>query len=109
MSGIVAPQPIGWRARDVRACCTIGAWEFTMPEHGVRFRPGMVVSPGEYRNVETGATRYFDGSSPIPGGGNSAAWEQISDHHHPNNGRARPAVRSEPDRPSSAGVRFPAG
>jgi hypothetical protein len=69
----------------------------------------MVVSPGEYRNVETGATRFFDGSSPIPGGVNSAAWEQISDHHHPNSGRARPAVRSEPDRPSAHGVHFPAG
>jgi hypothetical protein len=81
----------------------------TVSEHGVRFRPGMVVSPGEYRNVETGATRYFDGSSPIPGGVNSAAWEQISDHHHPNSGRDRPAGRSEPDKPSAHGVRFPAG
>ncbi len=80
-----------------------------MSEHGVRFRPGMVVSPGEYRNVHTGATRYFDGSSPIPGGVNSSAWEQISDHHHPNGGRTRAAVRSSPDTPPSGGVRFPAG
>ena len=80
-----------------------------MAQHGVRFRPGMVVSPGEYRNVDTGATRYFDGSLPIPGGVNSSAWEQISDHHHPNTGRPRAALRSSPDAPPSSGVRFPAG
>jgi hypothetical protein len=57
-----------------------------MPEsggHGVRFAPGTMVSPGEYRNVVTGATRYFDGKTPLPGGTNSSSWQQISDHHHP--------------------------
>jgi hypothetical protein len=80
-----------------------------MSDRGVRFRPGTIVSPGEYRQTETGATRYLDGNTPLPGGVNSASWKQVSDHHHPNSGRAKPAVRSTPDSPSSAGVRFPAG
>ena len=53
-----------------------------MPTRGVRFAPGTVVSPGEYRNTDTGAVRYFDGNTPIPGGPNSASWQQISDHFH---------------------------
>lgn len=80
-----------------------------MSEHGVRFRPGMVVSPGEYRNVETGATRYFDGNTPLPGGANSASWQQLSDHHHPEHRRGSAGRRSEPGSPSSTGVRFTAG
>ena len=53
-----------------------------MSKQGVRFAPGTVVSPGEYRNVETGQVRYFDGSSPLPGLVNAASWQQISDHYH---------------------------
>jgi len=48
----------------------------------VRFAPGSMVSPGEYRNCDTGAVRYFDGKTPLPGGTNSASWQQISDHYH---------------------------
>src|ERR1035437_8303336 len=80
-----------------------------MSDRGVRFRPGTIVSPGEYRQTETGATRYLDVNTPLPGGVDSASWQQVSNHHHPNIGRAKPAVRSTPDSPSSAGVRFPAG
>ena len=79
-----------------------------MSERGVRFRPGTIVSPGEYRNVETGATRYFDGGTPLPGGANSSSWQQVSDHHHPQPGRGA-ATRSEPSSPSSQGVRFAPG
>jgi hypothetical protein len=50
--------------------------------HGVSFPAGTMVSPGEYRNVETGAVRYFDGNTPLPGGVNAASWQQISDHYH---------------------------
>jgi hypothetical protein len=50
--------------------------------HAVRFPAGAMVSPGEYRNVETGAVRYFDGKTPLPGGVNAASWQQISDHYH---------------------------
>jgi len=53
-----------------------------MSEHGVRFPPGTVVSPGEYRNTESGRVRYFDGQTPLPGTPNSAPWQQISDHQH---------------------------
>jgi hypothetical protein len=53
-----------------------------MPKHGVRFAPGTIVSPGEYRNVETGQTRYFDGNTPLPGKVNASSWQQISDHYH---------------------------
>ena len=80
-----------------------------MTEREVRFRPGTMVSPGEYRNCDTGTTHYFDGSTPLPGGANSASWQQVSDHHHPNSGRARAVSRSTPDSPSSTGVRFSAG
>jgi hypothetical protein len=41
-----------------------------------------MVSPGEYRNVETGVVRYFDGKTPLPGGVNASSWQQISDHYH---------------------------
>jgi hypothetical protein len=83
-----------------------------MPQRGVRFGPGTVVSPGEYRNTETGSIRYFDGNTPIPGGVNSPSWEQVSDHYHaqlPEAGGA-PAggTRSNPERPSRPVV-FPPG
>lgn len=56
-----------------------------MPEqggHGVLFRAGTLVSPGEYRNTVTGEVRWFDGNSPLPGGTNAASWQQVSDHFH---------------------------
>lgn len=62
----------------------------SMPDqarHGVRFTPGTLVSPGEYRNVESGVTRFFDGNTPLPGGPNSPSWQQVSDHHHPDASR----------------------
>jgi hypothetical protein len=74
-----------------------------MPQHGVRFGPGRVVSPGEYRNTETGAIRYFDGNTPIPGGVNAATWEQVSDHYHaqlPAGGGISGETRANPERPS---------
>ena|SRR5579864_5086734 len=75
--------------------------------HVIRFSPGTVVSPGEYRNLDTGAVRYFDGQTPIPGSANSASWQQISDHYHAQ--AEQPAGnRSAPDAPSRA-VRFPPG
>jgi hypothetical protein len=66
-----------------------GPVRHTMPDqvtHEVRFAPGTIVSPGEYRNVETGDVRYFDGNSPLPGKANAAAWQQISDHFHAETG-----------------------
>jgi hypothetical protein len=76
---------------------------------GVRFPPGTVVSPGEYRNADTGAVRYFDGSTPLPGGVNSASWQQVSDHYHaadePRSRGGRQAMPETASRP----VRFPAG
>ena len=62
-----------------------------MPQQGVRFGPGTLVSPGEYRNVDTGAVRYFDGNTPLPGGVNSASWVQISDHYHASDAEMHPA------------------
>jgi hypothetical protein len=81
-----------------------------MPKHGVRFGPGTVVSPGEYRNVETGQVRYFDGSTPLPGKVNAASWQQISDHYHSGESGA-PARHHMPDQVSSqaGGVRFAPG
>ncbi|HET9052455.1 MAG TPA: hypothetical protein VFO60_12195 [Candidatus Dormibacteraeota bacterium] len=55
----------------------------TAPQHAVRFAPGTVVAAGEYRNCETGAIRFFDGSTSLPGTVNSASWEQIHDHYMP--------------------------
>ncbi len=53
-----------------------------MPEHrAVRFGPGTMVPAGEYRNCDSGAVQYFDGSTPLPGSANSASWEQIGDHY----------------------------
>lgn len=60
--------------------------------HAVRFAAGTVVAAGEYRNVETGATRYFDGSEALPGNANAASWEQVHDHYQPHPEHAgRPA------------------
>jgi hypothetical protein len=78
-----------------------------MSKQGVRFAPGTTVSPGEYRNCETGSVRYFDGSTPIPGGVNSASWQQISDHYHA--GQTGAAVRQHSASESSHGVRFAPG
>ena len=74
-----------------------------MPQQGVRFGPGTVVSPGEYRNTETGAIRYFDGNTPIPGSVNSPSWQQVSDHYHaqqPDTATDSGEHRHEPDRVS---------
>lgn len=75
--------------------------------HVIKFAPGTMVSPGEYRNVETGAIRYFDGQTPLPGSPNSASWQQISDHYH-----AQPegstGTHASPDAPSQS-VRFGPG
>jgi ketosteroid isomerase-like protein len=60
--------------------------------HGVRFAAGTVVSPGEYRNAASGAVRYFDGATPLPGGVNGSSWQQVSDHYHAH------TERSEHDR-----------
>jgi len=73
----------------------------------IRFAPGTVVSPGEYRNLETGAVRYFDGSTPLPGSVNSSSWQQVSDHYHAQEDQPV-AARSMPDAVSH-GVRFPPG
>ena len=74
-----------------------------MPKSGVRFGPGTVVSPGEYRNVDTGAIRYFDGNTPLPGSVNSGSWEQVSDHFHAHldaQGHAPGTTRANPETPS---------
>ena len=78
-----------------------------MSKQGVRFAPGTVVSPGEYRNVETGQVRYFDGSSPLPGLVNAASWQQISDHYHAG-GSAGPVRHTMPDQVTHE-VRYGAG
>ena len=82
-----------------------------MPQRGVRFGPGTMVSPGEYRNVDTGHIRYFDGNTPLPGSVNSPSWQQVSDHYHaqqPDTATATGEHRTEPDRVSRP-VRFAAG
>jgi len=83
-----------------------------MPQRGVRFGPGTVVSPGEYRNPETGAIRWFDGNTPIPGSVNSPGWEQVSDHYHAQipdaGGTLSGETHSNPEAPSRP-VLFPPG
>jgi hypothetical protein len=69
--------------RPERAVHTEHALHGTHSRHRVRFAAGTVVPAGEYRNVETGATRYFDGSEALPGKANAASWEQIHDHYMP--------------------------
>ena len=76
---------------------------------GVRFAAGTVVSPGEYRNCDTGTVRYFDGNTPIPGGVNSASWQQVSDHFHPSTAALQPEPRHTMPDTASRPVRFPAG
>ena len=78
-----------------------------MTSHGVRFAPGTVVSSGEYRNTETGAIRFFDGQTPVPGSANAASWQQVSDHYHAQEGQSS-APHSAPETASHS-VRFPPG
>jgi hypothetical protein len=59
--------------------------------HPVRFGAGTMVSAGEYRNCETGAVRFFDGATPLPGSANAASWEQVHDHYMPHPEHASPA------------------
>jgi hypothetical protein len=72
--------------------------------HGVRFAAGTVVSPGEYRNGASGAVRYFDGATPLPGGVNGSSWQQVSDHYHAHTGRSehdrRPLITLPPVQPA---------
>ncbi len=68
-----------------------------------------MVSPGEYRNVDTGSVRFFDGSTPLPGGANAASWQQVSDHHHPSTEAIQPEPRHAMPDTASRPVRFPAG
>jgi hypothetical protein len=77
--------------------------------HPVRFAAGTVVSPGEYRNCDTGSVRYFDGTTPLPGGVNAASWQQVSDHHHPSTAALQPEPRHTMPDTASRPVRFPAG
>lgn len=79
------------------------------PTHPVRFAAGSVVSPGEYRNASSGAVRYFDGTTPLPGGVNATSWQQVSDHYHHHRERAaqdrRPLIasaQSDPFRQATA-------
>ena len=84
----------------------------SLPEtasHPVRFAAGTVVSPGEYRNTDTGTVRFFDGSTPLPGGVNAASWQQVSDHHHPSAEAIQPEPRHSMPDTASRPVRFPAG
>ncbi|HVS41825.1 MAG TPA: universal stress protein [Candidatus Dormibacteraeota bacterium] len=77
--------------------------------HAVRFAAGTVVSPGEYRNSDTGTVRYFDGTTPLPGGVNSASWQQVSDHFHPAQTAIQPEQRHTMPDTTSRPVRFAAG
>jgi hypothetical protein len=79
-----------------------------MSTQGVRFTPGTVVSPGEYRNTRTGQIRYFDGNTPLPGSVNSASWQQVSDHYHAHDD-ATAAVASRQHGPAARPVRFAPG
>ena len=76
---------------------------------GVRFAAGTAVSPGEYRNCDTGSVRYFDGTTPLPGGVNSASWQQVSDHYHPVATAIQPEQRHTMPDTTSRPVRFAAG
>ncbi len=74
------------------------------PRHPVRFAAGSVVSPGEYRNATSGAVRYFDGTTPLPGGVNATSWQQVSDHYHAHRERGaqdrRPLIAVPPSSPA---------
>jgi hypothetical protein len=95
-----------------RALPLAAVWSFEevgdMAERrGVRFGPGTMVAAGEYRNIESGAVRYFDGATPLPGSPNSASWEQVSDHYH---FRPERAQHAEPEAHAAVHhVRFAAG
>jgi ketosteroid isomerase-like protein len=73
------------------------------PTHPVRFAAGTMVSPGEYRNTTSGAVRYFDGSTALPGGVNATSWQQVSDHYHAHRERTehdrRPLIAFPAPRP----------
>jgi nucleotide-binding universal stress UspA family protein len=71
------PSHISWRTDDMST-----QESPTRRPRGVRFAAGTVVSPGEYRNAASGAVRYFDGTTPLPGGVNGSSWQQVSDHYH---------------------------
>ena len=79
-----------------------------MSKHGVRFGPGAKVSPGEYRNTQTGVVRFFDGNTPLPGGPNAPAWQQVSDHFHPHD-EATAAVAARQSGTPTHPVRFAPG
>ncbi|MDB5065142.1 MAG: SnoaL-like domain [Chloroflexi bacterium] len=76
--------------------------------HPVRFAAGTVVSPGEYRNASSGAVRYFDGTTPLPGGVNATSWQQVSDHYHHHRERGaqdrRPLIAFPPSSPAPEAV-----
>ncbi len=78
------------------------------PRHPVRFAAGTVVSPGEYRNATSGAVRYFDGTTPLPGGVNATSWQQVSDHYHPHRERGphdrRPLIALPASSPTRVAV-----
>jgi hypothetical protein len=76
--------------------------------HPVRFAAGTMVSPGEYRSCSSGAIRYFDGTTPLPGGVNGSSWQQVSDHFHVSESPGAPVRHTMPDRPAHA-VRFAPG
>ena len=77
--------------------------------HGVRFGAGTVVSPGEYRNAASGAVRYFDGATPLPGGVNGSSWQQVSDHYHAHTERSEHDRRPLIDFPTPARRLEPVG
>lgn len=73
-----------------------------MTEHAAHFTAGTVVSPGEYRNERSGRIQYFDGNTALPGGPNSGAWRQVSDHQHTEMTRVQvPHQSAEGTRPVS--------
>ncbi|HEX6492195.1 MAG TPA: nuclear transport factor 2 family protein [Candidatus Dormibacteraeota bacterium] len=80
----------------------------TDAHHAVRFAAGTVVSPGEYRNAASGAVRYFDGATPLPGGVNGSSWQQVSDHYHAHNERSEHDRRPLIEFPAPPRVREPA-
>ena len=95
-----------YRYRPERAAHTEHALHGSGGEHHVRFAAGTLVAAGEYRNVDTGAVHYFDGSTPLPGKANSASWEQVSDHYHHHPERA---AHPEHEHGAAHPVRFAPG
>ncbi|HEX3607128.1 MAG TPA: nuclear transport factor 2 family protein [Candidatus Dormibacteraeota bacterium] len=87
--------------------CALAAPHASAPDatrHPVRFAAGTVVSPGEYRNAYSGRVRYFDGTTPLPGGVNATSWQQVSDHFHAHPEQAghdrRPLIAPPPVAPA---------